>query len=127
MLKNQRGPKNQRGVTFLGWVLLLIPVGVIVYAGIRVTPIYLNYFHVVKALQQQSSESKGEGTINPADVRMSLEKRFDIEYVSNPSAKDIDVHRDGDHWVAVANYEEVAPLFGNVSLLMQFNTQVDLK
>ena len=120
-------PKNQRGVTFLGWLLLLIPVGVIVYAGIRVTPIYLNYFHVVKALQQQSAESKGEGTINPADVRQSLEKRFDIEYVTNPAAKDIDVHRDGDHWVAVANYEEVAPLFGNMSLLMQFNTQVDLK
>jgi hypothetical protein len=120
-------PKNQRGVTMLGWLLLLIPVGVIAYAGIRVTPIYLNYFHVVKALQQQSAESKGEGTINPADIRQSLEKRFDIEYVTNPAAKDIDVHRDGDHWVAVANYEEVAPLFGNMSLLMQFNTQVDLK
>lgn len=120
-------PKNQRGVTFLGWLLLLIPVGVIVYAGIRVAPIYLNYLHVVKALGQLATESKGEGTINPTAVRNSLEKRFDVEYVTNPAAKDIDVHRDGDHWVAVANYEEVAPLFGNMSLLMQFNTQVDLK
>jgi hypothetical protein len=120
-------PKNQRGVTFLGWLLLLIPVGVIVYAGIRVAPIYLNYLHVAKAMQQLASESKGEGTINPVDVRASLEKRFDIDYVSYPAAKDIDVHRDGDHWVAIANYEEVAPLFGNMSLLMQFNTQVDLK
>jgi hypothetical protein len=119
--------KNQRGVTFLGWLLLLIPVGVIVYAGIRITPIYLNYFHVVKALQQQAAESKGDGTINPAEIRSSLEKRFDIEYVTNPAAKDIDVHRDGDHWVAVANYEEVAPLFGNVSLLAQFHKQVTLR
>jgi len=120
-------PKNQRGVTFLGWLLLLIPVGVIVYAGIRVTPVYLNYFHVVKALQELSAESKGGSTVNPAEVRASLEKRFDVQYVTNPAAKDIDVHRDGDHWVAVANYEEVAPLFGNMSLLMQFNTQVDLQ
>ena len=120
-------PKNQRGVTFLGWLLLLIPVGVLLYAGIRMTPIYLNYLHVAKALEQMAAESKDAGTINPTEVRTSLEKRFDIEYVTNPSAKDIDVHRDGDHWVAVANYEEVAPLFGNVSLLMQFNKQVDLK
>jgi len=120
-------PKNQRGVTFLGWLLLLIPVGVIVYAGIRVAPIYLNYFHVVKALQQQAAETKNATSVNPGEVRGSLEKRFDVEYVTNPAAKDIDVHRDGDHWVAVANYEEVAPLFGNMSLLMQFNTQVDLQ
>ena len=120
-------PNKQRGVTMLGWLLLLIPVGVIVYAGIRVTPFYLNYYRVVKSLQQLSAESKGNDTINPAEVRSSLEKRFDVEYVTNPNAKDIDVHRDGDHWVAVANYEEVAPLFGNVSLLLQFNTQVDLK
>ena len=120
-------PKNQRGVTLIGWLLLMIPVGVIVYALIRVTPVYLNYLHVSKAMEQLASESKGEGSsINPVEVRQSLEKRFDIEYVSNPAAKDIDVHRDGDHWVAVANYEEVAPLFGNLSLLMQFNKQVDL-
>jgi hypothetical protein len=121
-------PKNQRGVTLIGWLLLLIPVGVIGYALIRVTPIYLNYLHVSKALEQTAAESKGsEGPINPADVHKSLEKRFDIEYVSNPAAKDIDIHRDGDHWVAVANYEEVVPLAGNVSLLLQFNKQVDLK
>jgi len=45
---------NQRGVTMLGWLLLLIPVGAIVYAGIRVTPIYLNYFHVVRAREQST-------------------------------------------------------------------------
>jgi len=121
-------PKNQRGVTLIGWLLLMIPVGIIVYVLIRVTPIYLNYLHVSKAMEQLASESKGEGgSINPVEIHQSLEKRFDIEYVSNPSAKDVDVHRDGDHWVAVANYEEVVPLFGNASLLLQFNKQVDLK
>jgi len=37
------------------------------------------------------------------------------------------VHREGDHWVAIAKYEEVAPLFGNLSLLMEFNKQVELQ
>ena len=118
--------KSQRGITVLGWMLLLIPIGIIGYAGIRVAPIYLNYFRVVKVLEQTASEAKGE-TVNPVDVHHSLERRFNVEYVDTPDAKDIDVHREGEHWVAIAKYEEVAPLFGNLSLLMEFNKQVELQ
>ena len=120
-------PKSQRGVTFVGWLILMVPIGILVYAGIRLTPIYLNYFRVVKALTQQASESKGEGQLDVTAVRLALEKRFDVEYVDHPTAKDIDIHRDGDHWVAVADYEDVAPLFANVSILTQFHKQVDLQ
>lgn len=118
--------KSQRGITVLGWLLLLIPIGIIGYAGIRVAPIYLNYFKVVKALEQTASEAKGE-TVNPVEVHNSLERRFNVEYIDTPDAKDIEVHRDGDHWVANAKYEEVAPLFGNLSLLMEFDKQVELQ
>jgi hypothetical protein len=117
---------SQRGITVLGWLLLLIPVAIIVYAGIRVAPIYMNYFKVVKALEQTASESKGE-TVSPVDVHNSLDRRFNVEYIDMPNAKDIDVHRDGEHWVAVAKYEEVAPLFGNLSLLLEFDKQVELQ
>ena len=118
--------KTQRGITLLGWLLLLIPIAILGYAGIRVAPIYINYFRVVKALEQTASEAKGEA-ISPAEVHASLERRFNVEYVDTPDAKDIDVHREGEHWVAIAKYEEVAPLFGNVSLLLQFDKQVELQ
>lgn len=117
--------KTQRGITLLGWMLLLIPIAILAYAGIRVAPIYINYFRVVKALEQTASEAKGEA-VNPAEVHASLDRRFNVEYVDTPDAKDIDVHREGEHWVAIAKYEEVAPLFGNLSLLMEFNKQVEL-
>jgi len=119
--------KSQRGVTFIGWLVLLAPVAVMVYAGIRLTPIYLNYFHVVRALEQLAADSADDPNVNPTSVRTALDKRFDVEYVDRPAAKDIDVHREGDHWVAVAAYEDIAPLIGNVSLLVQFNKEVILK
>lgn len=119
--------KPQRGVTLIGWVILLVPIGVLVYAGIRVAPFYLNYYRVVQALKQQAVESKDDTQINPTAVRQALGRRFDIGYVDHPSVTDIDVHRDGDHWVAVADYEDLAPLFANVSILLQFNKQVDLQ
>lgn len=119
--------KSQRGVTVLGWIILLIPVAIVGYACIRLAPVYINYFRVVKVLEQTASESKGQSGLDVAAIRGSIDKRFNVEYVDNPEAKDIDIHRDGDNWVAIAKYEEVAPLFGNISLLIEFDKQVDLK
>jgi Domain of unknown function (DUF4845) len=119
--------KSQRGVTFLGWIILLVPVAVLVYSGIRLAPVYINYFRVVKVLDQTAADSKTQGGIDVAAIRNSISKRFEVEYVDKPDAKDIDIHRDGDNWVAIANYEETAPLFGDVYLLVEFNKQVDLK
>ena len=43
--------RKQRGVTMIGWIFLLVPVAVVLYAGIRVVPEYLNYYKVVTALK----------------------------------------------------------------------------
>ncbi|MFI4913783.1 MAG: DUF4845 domain-containing protein [Steroidobacterales bacterium] len=121
--------RTQRGITFVGWLVLMVPIAIVVYAGIRLAPIYLNYMRVTRSLQQLADENKGGEASNPASVQMlknSLEKRFDIESIDHPAVKDIDIHRDGDHWVAIANYEDVAPLFGNISILVQFDRQVDI-
>ena len=44
--------RSQRGVTFLGWLLLLTPVAIVIYAGIRLTPVYLNYMRVARSLDR---------------------------------------------------------------------------
>ena len=57
--------KHQGGVTMIGWLLILIPVGIVVYAGIRLTPIYLNYYRVVKSLNQLASEGNAADGAQP--------------------------------------------------------------
>jgi len=118
--------RSQRGITFIGWLFLLVPVAIVVYAGIRLAPVYLNYMRVAKSLTEVASEAKGAESTDAQALRNSLQKHFDIESIEHPSPKDIDIHRDGDHWVAVADYEEVAPLFGDMSLLVQFHKEVDI-
>ena len=118
--------QSQRGVTLIGWIILLIPVAILVLAAIRLTPIYLNYFSVSKYMATVASENKGE-TSSADGLRNSLDKHFQVGYIDHPSAKDIDVHREGSHWVMIADYEDVAPLLGNVSLLAQFHRRVELQ
>ena len=119
--------KSQRGVTFIGWIFLLVPLGVLVYVGIRLTPVYLNYMKVARSLEQVASEYQGASQFNLQDVRASLEKHLDIESVDYPTVKDIDIHRDGENWVAVADYEGDAPLFANISVVVAFHKEVTLR
>jgi hypothetical protein len=118
--------QSQRGVTLVGWIFLLGPLAILVYVCIRLTPVYLNYMRVAHALEQMATENKAEvGTNTPEQLRRGLERHFDVESIEHPAFKDVDIHRDGDHWVAEANYEDLAPLFGNISILVQFDKRVE--
>lgn len=118
---------SQRGITFIGWLFLLAPVAIVVYSGIRVVPMYLNYMNVSKALSRVATESEGTATGNPQVLRTAIEKNFDVQSIQHPEPKDLDIQREGDHMLIVADYEDVAPLFGNISLLLQFHKQVEVK
>jgi hypothetical protein len=117
---------SQRGVTFIGWILLLAPMAIIVYAIIRLTPVYMNYLNVSKALSQLAAEYKAEASTADG-LRNALGKHFQIGYVEKPDIKDIDIRREGSHWAVIADYEEVAPMFGNLSLLVEFHKEVDIQ
>lgn len=119
--------RKQHGVTAIGWVFLLIPMALTLYAGIRVGPVYLNYWRVVDAMQKTASEYKGEETINPMQVKTSLGRRFDIGYVEGLTEKDIEVHRGDQGWEMSVDYEGVAPLFSNITIVIAFKKTVVIK
>ena len=85
--------RKQRGVTMIGWIFLLVPVAVVLYAGIRVAPEYLNYYRVVTALKETASQFKGDETLSPTTILGAIEKRFDIGYVEEPTVKEIIVSK----------------------------------
>jgi hypothetical protein len=113
--------QKQKGVTFIGWLFLLIPIGILIYCGIRLTPVYLNYMAVAKAITQVASEHKGEDQVNPTVVRSSLQSRWDVEGINYPEVKSVSVAREGNKWVLEANYEDAVHLFANISLLVHFD------
>jgi hypothetical protein len=116
---------KQAGVTFIGWIILLIPVAICGYAGIRLAPVYLNYMKVAKTLEQLKSELKGDPG-SPTLVRNAIQRHFDIENVSYPESKDIKVTRDGGKWIVSAAYDDQTPLFANLFILVTFDKTVTL-
>jgi len=115
--------RRQRGVTFIGWLFLLIPLAIVGYVAIRLVPIYLNYMRVAHSLDQTASEMKVEegGTLSPALIRANIAKHFDIDSITFPDARDVTVTRDGPGWTLEAKFEDMAPIFGNISMVVDFD------
>jgi hypothetical protein len=118
--------RRQRGVTMIGWVCLLVPLALCLYAGIRVAPEYMNYYKVVQAMKETATQFKNDDTITAATVRRSLEGRFDVGYVDKPTAREILIVKVDGGWAMTADYETTVPVFGNLHLLMAFKSTVDI-
>jgi hypothetical protein len=114
---------RERGVTFLGWVMILVPVALVLYACMRLVPVYLEYMKIARTLEQLSSESVGDGS-DPRSLRNTIEKRFDIEDVSVINKDDVKITKEGSGYRVEAAYEAVAPFISNVDLLVTFDKVV---
>jgi len=115
--------RRQRGITLIGWVILLVPVALLGYVGIRLVPIYLNYMRVAHSLEQTATENKNEeaSQITAKSIRDTLERHFDVESIEFPKVNDVTITRDENGWVIEAKFEDTAPLFGNISLVIDFD------
>jgi hypothetical protein len=118
---------KQRGVTLIGWIFLLIPIAILVYAGIRLAPVYLNYMKVSRSMNQLVSEMHSGDTTSVVLIRSSLEKHLDVESVDYPALKDFDIRRDGSVWIVETSYDETAPLFSNIALVVSFDKTVRIQ
>jgi len=116
--------RKQRGITMIGWIILLIPVVLTLYACLRVAPEYLNYYKVVTAMEETASQLKSDEMLTPQTIRSGLARRFDTGYIDEPKVLDIEVKRGETGWEMTADYEKPVKLFGNLHLLMVFNKTV---
>jgi hypothetical protein len=116
---------GQQGVTAIGWLVLLTPFAILLYAGIRLAPLYLNYMKVVRAMDGAASGVKsGGGAGDATAIRNAIDRHFEIDMVEYPTTKDIQIRREGTAWVIEAKYDDEAPLFANLSLHVTFDKTV---
>ena len=116
--------RRQRGVTMIGWIFLLTPVAVMLYAGIRVGPEYLNYYKVLMAMKETANQLKLEEALSPSAITTSLTRRFDTGYIDSPKAKEIVITKADAGWTMTADYEKTVPMFGNLYITLVFNKSV---
>ncbi|HUO79956.1 MAG TPA: DUF4845 domain-containing protein [Steroidobacteraceae bacterium] len=112
--------RRERGMTTVGLIILVAFVGLFVYAGIRLLPIYLEYFNVLRSVEGLKSDAES----GLRQMQISLEKRFDIEDIKSLNYKDIEIKKEGGGWSAHIEYDAQTPFVGNVGFVVHFDKTV---
>ena len=121
--------RKQRGVTMIGWIFLLVPMAIVIYAGIRVGPEYYEYYKLSTAVADTAKQLESEEGLTPQKIRGALQRRFDTGYIDDVKAADLDVTRnpDGTGWDILLDYDSTVPLFGNLFLTIDFDKTVTIE
>lgn len=106
--------KQQRGLTFLGLLVvgILLALAGVVFA--QVVPTYIEYLAVQKAVDKASA---GETV---AEVRSIFDKAATIDNISAISGKDLEVGKEGNKVVVSYAYERDIHLAGPAHLVMKY-------
>jgi Tfp pilus assembly protein PilE len=118
--------RRQLGMTFIGLMCILVLVGIIGYAGVRLTPVYLNYMNVVKTMQTTAAEFKGEN-IDPGAIRNSLERHWEITTITAVDYKDVEITKDESGVTLHVAYDDSEPYIANISLAVHFEKTVKVE
>lgn len=107
-----------RGMTLIGFLIVLVLVLFVAYLGMKIAPIYLNHYSVVDSMRQLAKEP-GIANMPENRIRDMLSRKFTTSYVSYISARDVRIERSTQVSV-VAEYEVREGLIGNMDVVVSF-------
>jgi len=115
--------RHQAGITTVGFIVLGCFIALVAFAGLRLTPIYLNYMKVVGVVDGVREEFDGQNASRAAIVR-SLSRRFDVESVTVINYRDITVTAVDGGFEVAAVYDHTSPFIANISFTVHFDKSV---
>ena len=112
--------QNQKGISFTGFLVTLAVVGFALFIGMKLFPMYQEYWALKKALKSVAADDAvGSDAIS---IRNSLDKYFDVGYITGVSAKDVTIERAPEGVLITADYEIRKPLIYNLDIVGKFKT-----
>ncbi|MBS3953427.1 MAG: DUF4845 domain-containing protein [Methylomicrobium sp.] len=110
---------RESGLTLITLTLLLGFIGFITLLVLKIAPIYIDHSKVKSALTGVEQMENIE-TVTKEEVWSSLEKRFNMNYVTDVTKDNVIVTRRGSYLKVEIEYEVVKPIVGNLSVLVNF-------
>jgi hypothetical protein len=115
---------KQRGMTFIGLVLIIAGVIFVATIGIKLYPAYMEFFTVKKAVNRIATDSSFSD-MTPKEIMESFNKSASIDNITAISGRDLIIEKGEGKPVVSAEYQVVVPIIGNVSALLDFFTSTD--
>ncbi len=116
--------RNQKGMTLIGFIIVLSIALFVSYLGMKIGPIYIDYYGVVKAMDEMASRPGNAGR-SPEQLRTILRDRLYMNYSAALNDRDIRFSRN-EGYVMRVKYERREPILGNLDVIVSFDRSVVL-
>ncbi len=111
---------KQKGITFIGLVLVIAAGVCIAIVGIKVTPAYIEFFGVKKIIAKIGAESNFN-EMSKKDIIKEFDHGADIGYVTVVKGSDLVIEKGESGNVVSADYQVTIPIVANASVLLDFH------
>lgn len=119
--------QKQRGMTLIGWVIVLAIIGFFATIAMRLVPMYQEYYGVLQIMNDMKIELRNN-KLTKNEVQTILMRRFDIGYIESVKKENIEISRGKNtSYVTkiVIDYEVRKPFMAHIDLIGHFHKEVD--
>jgi hypothetical protein len=119
--------RNARGITLIGFLVMLCVLGFFAYMVMRLMPVYVEYFGVLKAMEMVKNEP-GAAQKSIEEIRREIKMKFDTQYVDETDVppQAIQLRREAGASTLRIAYEKRVPFMYNIDLVASFDKSVNL-
>jgi len=116
-----------RGISFIGFLMMLCIFGFFAYIVMRLLPVYVEYFGVLKAMEMTKNEP-GSAQRSLDEIRRDMMLKFNTQYVDENDVppQSIQLKREGGGAILRIAYEKRVPFVYNIDLIASFDKSVSL-
>lgn len=115
---------RQQGVTVMGWIVILLIVGLFALTAIKLFPMYFQFFQVRDILHDVAADKEIDLN-NRQAVWVTIGKRLDISQITGIKSEHLKIERDKGRVILTLKYEDRRPYLGNLDIVGKFEETVE--
>jgi Tfp pilus assembly protein PilE len=112
--RDRQDVARQRGLSIVGLVVLIVLIGILFVIGARVLPTFIEYRAIQSAVKKASSQS------SVVEIQKAFDRSAAIDDITSVNAKELEIKKVNDETVISFAYTKKIPLFGPVSLSIDY-------
>lgn len=118
--------RTQSGMTLIGFIIVLAVAGVFVYMGMKVIPMYSEYYAVKQAINGLADEP-GIASMDTGKIRDLFFRRLYVSYAEHVKDENVKLIRKEAGWMMTVDYEVRRPLIANLDVVGNFHAEKELR
>jgi hypothetical protein len=114
--------RKQSGMTMLGFLITLSVVMFFIYCGMKIVPMYIEFYSVKKALASIANEQDASNS-SKEKIRSMFARHLKIDYVKIIKPEMLKIDSTDTGYNLVVEYERREELFANLDVVGKFHAE----